>query len=124
MANFRYDTPDNFKEYKERWFKYFTIPSLMATIIFAIIGGLIFIPLFNVFGLIYAGIIMTAISSGIGYCITTFPIPLDSKFPGAGLKPITLIFRVVLRRLPRNRKIYVKHYGEYENFFGEEGREE
>lgn len=121
MSNFRYNTPDNFKEYKERWFKYFTIPSFVTTIIFSVVSGVIFIPVFNALGLIFAGILLTIIWGGIGYSISTFNIPLESKFPWAGLKPITIIFRIILRRLPRNKKIYVKHYGEYENFY-EEGR--
>lgn len=125
MSNFRYKTPDDFKKNEEKWFKYFTLPSLFITIIFSIIGGLIFIPILTAMHLFFTGVLLTAISGGIGYGISTFYIPIESQIPGNGLKPITVIFRIILRRLPRNRRIYVKNYGKYENYqLDDEGRKE
>lgn len=114
--NFNYDTPDDFSKDEEKWLKFFSLPALLATIIFATIGAAIFVPIFNLFGKVYIGVIITFIFSLFGFCIVSFEIPVKTELPGAGHTPFVILFRIFLRRLPRNRVIYTKGYGEYENF--------
>ena len=125
MANhFNYNTPDDFSKDEEKWFKFFSMKALISTIIFGFIGGFIFIPLFKFFGRMFIGVIITLIFAGIGFSMVSFEIPITTELPGAGHTPMTILFRILLRRLPRNRVIYTKGYGEYENFIEDDYDEE
>lgn len=122
--NFNYDTPDDFSKDEEKWLKFFSMKALLSTIIFAVIGALIFFPIFKFFGKIHIGIIITIIFGAIGYAVVSFEIPVTTELPGAGHTPLTILFRIFLRKLPRNRIIYTKGYGEYENFEEDDGFDE
>lgn len=120
MSNFNYNTPDDFNKDEEKWFKFFSIWSLISTIIFTTIAGVIFIPATNKLNNPFLGILLTGVFGFIGFAIVRFEIPVGSKFPGAGHTPIVLIMRVLIRRRKKNRVIYVKGYGEYEGFNDDE----
>lgn len=120
VSAFNYQTPDDFKKEEEKWFKYFTIPSLFATLAAAIVTGAIFIPIFYSFGLIYIGIIVTLICSILMFAAVSFEIPVGSKLPGEGSVPVVILFRICMRKRKANKIIYVKNYGDYECFEEEE----
>lgn len=116
-GNFNYNNPDDFNKDEEKWFKFFTLWSLLSTIAFGVVGWFTIRPLFALFNQEFIGVVITLIFAFLGYAIVSFEIPVSSKIPGAGHKPITIIFRRCARRT--KRVIYVKGYGEYEDFDNE-----
>lgn len=114
--NFNYDNPDDFSKDEEKWLKFFSIPALLSTIIFGVIGAVLFVPVFTLIGKAYIGGIISLIFASVGFVAVSFEIPVTTELPGAGHIPLVILFRIFLRRLPSNRKIYTKGYGDYENF--------
>lgn len=115
-GNFNYNNPDDFTRDEEKWFKFFSMWALISTIVCGLFAGVIIIPIFALFDQTFIGVVITLIFAAFGYAIVSFEIPVGSKIPGAGHTPITIMFRIFVRRLPWNKKIYVKGYGEYEDF--------
>lgn len=122
-GSFNYNTPDDFSKDEEKWLKIFTWKSLLATLVFCLISGIIFIPLLRMFNCTFIGIVIMLVFGAIGFAGVTFEIPVTSKLPGAGNVPFVVLYRIILRKLPWNKVIYVKGYGEYEHFYDDEDEE-
>lgn len=105
-----YKIPSEFKD-EDKWFKWFTIPQLLA------LGGSIAVCV--IVYRILAGIHMAFIGACLdivilvvaGLCIFA-PIPNDKYLLGGGQPFRVILVRIVWKRLPSNKKIYVRNYDE------------
>ena len=112
--NFNYQTPGDFNKDEEKWFKYFSLSALFGTVTVTLVLGFVFISFFKFLNIAFVGVILTILCAILTYASISFEIPVDTPLPGSGHTPIVILFRVFLRRLKRNRVIYVKGYGEFE----------
>lgn len=108
MALGTYKIPDEFKD-EDKYFRFFTKKQLLALII-AVVIGVTLLVFFSKLGLTPVGLVfMLLIVLSIGVCVM-IPIPEDRYLIGGGEKIYVIVLRILLKRLPKNRVIYIKNY--------------
>lgn len=118
MAGGPYNIPRNTKG-ESRFFNVFSTKALIETIIFGIIGFIIFYPIGAIVNYKAIGVIFTVIFGGFGFIISSFKIPDSNNFEltrKAGGEYIdSIIIRYIKFKMKKN-KIYT--------FFTEEKKDE
>lgn len=101
-----FSIPSEFSN-EDRWFKYFTMKSLLVLILFGgITYGIAQITL--LFGSAWPGLILGGIITALAVASTMIPISEAAYLSGAGLTIDIYIFRRLLRKI--NKVVYIKGY--------------
>lgn len=108
MALGSYRIPDEFKD-EDKYFKFFTKTQLLALLV-ALGVGIGFLALFSSIGLMPVGLtLLILVVLSAGACVM-FPIPEDKYLIGGGEKLYVVVVRVINKKLPMNKVIFVKNY--------------
>lgn len=101
-----YDIPKEYKD-EDKWFRFFTKTQLL----FIFAGGLLaagIIALFTLIHLTLVGVIIGIVAVIIAAVLAFVPMPPDRYMIGGGYMLRTIVFRVFLKHLRKNKKLYVK----------------
>lgn len=103
-----YNIPSEFKD-EDKWFKWFTITQLLA------LGGsvLLCVIVYKVFAgmhLSFVGACLDIVILVVAALCIFAPIPNDKYLMGGGQPFRVILIRMVRKRLPKNKMIYVKNY--------------
>lgn len=105
-----YQIPKEFKD-EDKWFRYFTKKQLIF------VGGagfasVVITSFFKGLGMIKVGISISEVILLLTIAIAFIKIPTDKYMIGGGYHIMQILLRLVIKRLPKNRVLYVKNYGE------------
>lgn len=108
MALGKYKVPRKFKD-EDKWFRFFTKKQLVIMGTAALVGLSILMCSIKI-GVPYVGfflLLLIVISAGV---CAMFKIPDDKYLIGGGEYIGTILIRMLIKRLPWNRNIYIKNY--------------
>ncbi len=110
MAQYgKYRIPREFKD-EDKWFRFFTKQQLIY--LAAAIGiDFILIVLSLSLHILGVGIALSVITLMVVMFLAFFVMPPDKYLIGGGYRITVILLRVLYRRLPQNRVLYVKGYG-------------
>lgn len=105
-----YQIPKEFKD-EDKWFRYFTKFQLA---LFAIAVGISIVVLMvtAAIHLLPIGIIITELLVGLSLVFGFITLPQDRYMIGGGYPLRTIIMRLIVKNLRKNKKLYVKNYDE------------
>ena len=105
-----YQIPKEFKD-EDKWFRFFTKRQLLY--VGAALGAdTLILTVTYPLGIIGLGIFLSEIILILALIFAFVIIPTDKYMLGGGYNLSNIIIRVVIKQLPFNKKIYVKHYDE------------
>lgn len=99
--------PDEFKD-EDKWLRFFSKRQVIVTVAFLVVGIILSIIFFQI-GIPFIGLSIIVLFTFVGFAIVTFKVP-DSKYLFCGGSYLyVLLARIIRKRLPWNRKLYVKN---------------
>ena len=105
-----YKVPAALKD-EDKWFKFFTKAQLICIAV-AVVLGVGILVFFSRLGLVAIGLALCLIVIiAVGVCVM-IRIPADKYLMGGGEYIVVILFRLIRKRLPKNRVIYIKNYDE------------
>lgn len=107
MALGQYRRPPELRD-EDKWFKFFTKTQLLGVGIALLIAGYLLI-FFSTHGLFAIGFGLAFIIMLFAIIIMMFQMPKEKYLLGGGEELRTLLFRIIRKRLRKNRKIYVNN---------------
>ena len=107
MALGRSRIPDEFKD-EDKWLRFFSKKQILVTLAFLAVGILCAIPFFKI-GFSVVGVVFIITSIICGFSIVTLKVPDRKYLFCGGAFLYILICRIIRKKLPWNKKIYVKN---------------
>ena len=107
-----YNIPREYKD-EDRWFRFFTKVQLLYIGV-AIALSIVVIMLFNALHMLPVGIVFAELNIIAGAVLAFIRIPEDRYMIGGGYLLRTILMRLIVKNLPKNKKIYLKNYDEEE----------
>lgn len=105
-----YKVPAPLKD-EDKWFKFFTKSQLLSIGVAVLIGFQILV-FFGKHGLVPVGLaICLLIVIGVGVCVMV-RIPPDKYLIGGGEYIAVILFRIIRKKLPKNKVLYIKNYND------------
>lgn len=108
-----FEIPEELRESKETWFKFFSTQSLIATLVFASIG-VVFKIIFSFFGAELLGWFVLVLFALTGFLLFTVRLPGTNTLHGGRLLLSQKIWRWFLHR--GKRGVYLPVYNEEEDY--------
>ena len=105
-----YQIPKEYKD-EDKWLRFFTLPQLGYMAIALGLSGVTCLFTF-LLHIIFVGIVLSVIYFLFFGLVAFLVIPKDRYMFGGGYTFRELLLRVIIKNLPRNRKLYVKNYEE------------
>ena len=102
----RYKTPDELRD-EDRWFKFFTLPQLAAACAIAAADALL-IALAKKAGIVPAGICAALLLTALAGVLLFLRMPRRRYLMGGGLPLYEVARRVIAKKMPSRRVLYVK----------------
>ncbi len=105
-----YQIPKEMRD-EDKWFRYFTKKQLIF------VGGALFAAVaictfFKSIGLFKVGLSISEVILLITLAASFIKIPTDRYLIGGGYHIMQIVSRMVIKRLPQNKILYVKNYEE------------
>ncbi len=105
-----YQIPKEFRD-EDKWFKFFNRKQL------AITGGgiLLCVPpsfIFHQLGYLQIGLAIDEIIILAALLLAFLPLPTERFLVGGGFMLNQIVLRLIIKNLPKNKKLYVKNYEE------------
>ena len=105
-----YQIPKEFKD-EDKWFKYFTKKQLIV-VGSALGASVLIISFFNGVGLLPVGISISEVVLILSITSSFIRIPRERYLIGGGYHIAVILWRLICKRFPKNRVLYVKNYEE------------
>ena len=103
-----YSIPKEYKD-EDKWFRFFTKKQLLHVGVGCGIGLMLFAFMTSI-GISALGIALAEICIIISAIVAFIKMPTEKYLVGGGYNLSTIIYRLILKRLPRNKVIYIKNY--------------
>ncbi len=107
-----YDIPKELKD-EDKWFRYFTKRQLAYVGAGILIDALMLSALSKI-GLFEVGLALAELVLIVAFIIAFGKIPEDRYLMGGGYNASTIILRLISKKLPKNKVIYVNNYDNYD----------
>lgn len=101
----RYKTMREMKD-EDKWFKFFTKEQILYLAVFGSLGIGVVI-LFKAIGLTLIGMVFAVVLVALGLILPRFDMPTDKYILGGGFPLKVIALRILLKQLPKNKKIYI-----------------
>lgn len=103
-----YKVPAPLKD-EDKWFKFFTKTQLIC-VAGSVVLGVSILVFFARIGLVPIGLALCLLEiASVGACVM-IRMPADKYLMGGGEYIIVILFRLIRKKLPKNRVIYIKNY--------------
>lgn len=105
-----YQIPKEFKD-EDKWFKYFTKKQLIV-VGSAVGASVLIMSFFMGIGMFPVGMCISEVLLLLSVTASFIRIPTDKYLIGGGYHIAVIVWRLICRKLPKNRVLYVKNYEE------------
>ncbi len=104
----RYRVPKEFKD-EDKWFRFFTKRQLIYLGLALVVSVITCIGTYKL-NILPVGVVVSELLIMVAAAFAFITIPPEKYMYGGGYRLSTILFRIVVRRLPKNRVLFVKNY--------------
>ena len=105
-----YQIPKEFKD-EDKWFRFFTKKQLIV-VGAALAACVVIVSFFYGIGMLKVGLAIAEIIMVLAVAVVFIRIPTDRYLIGGGYHIAQIVGRLIIKRLPGHKIIYVKNYEE------------